>query len=653
MTVGPLGSCDPPGASVRADARASPHADRRRARSRAREPDPALAAEAEAATRASAGAPLRRALARIAGRLVATRAWERLGYARLADYAGERAGISARQIQELARADAALARLPAIEAAFLAGRISWSKARDLTRAATPEDEAVWLEAAERLTARALEREVRAVDRRALTAVEVRAAPDVGPLEIDEDGYVVDEDRAAVQLRVSVAVRGKWWRARRLAQRVAGLPLSHGECAEAVAAEVLSAIALDGAGAETVVIDDSPAARARAAHARAEPDRAEALAAARPSPPAACAGPESSPRFLAALVRGLDAADAFELDRRLRAGARLEQRWLAELAPRVLDAARGRAHRRLGFGDLGDWARERLGMSPRKAQALLRLERAGEVCPGLRAAFRAGRLSWRQAHVLVPLLLLDESLPHRTAWIERAARISLRRLEDEVDFALAHGVLEPHACARAMAATEEGCGRPDGAGPTDPFASDAATAPQPEAGPRPHACARSMRPARSSERERLFFVTPRAVARLFRATLATVQRRIERAAGRAASESEALEAMLDHVLATWQALARLHPREHRVFERDGWRCAVPGCRGQRELHAHHLWWRSAGGPDDDWNLVTLCAWHHLRAVHLHTVRVLGRAPHGLVFELGVRTGAAPLARYGPGEVLMPA
>jgi hypothetical protein len=33
-------------------------------------------------------------------------------------------------------------------------------------------------------------------------------------------------------------------------------------------------------------------------------------------------------------------------------------------------------------------------------------------------------------------------------------------------------------------------------------------------------------------------------------------------------------------------------------------------------------------------------------------VLGRAPRGLV-ELGARAGAPPLARSGPGEVLMPA
>ena len=115
-------------------------------------------------------APLRVALARIAARLVATRGWERLGFARLADYARERVGLSARQLQDLAHVSAALARLPRVEAALLAGVLSWSKARLLCRVARAEDEAAWVAFAQRVRVRALEREVRRVDRGALEAV---------------------------------------------------------------------------------------------------------------------------------------------------------------------------------------------------------------------------------------------------------------------------------------------------------------------------------------------------------------------------------------------------------------------------------------------------------------------------------------------------
>jgi len=84
----------------------------------------------------------------------------------------------------------------------------------------------------------------------------------------------------------------------------------------------------------------------------------------------------------------------------------------------------------------------------------------------------------------------------------------------------------------------------------------------------------------------------------------------------------------------------------VFERDGWRCTVPGCTSLRNLHAHHVRFRSAGGGDAPENLTTLCAAHHLRHVHAGVVRIRGRAPHALEFEL-------PLARYRSGDLVQPA
>ncbi len=82
------------------------------------------------------------------------------------------------------------------------------------------------------------------------------------------------------------------------------------------------------------------------------------------------------------------------------------------------------------------------MAPRKAQALLRLERVATLCPPLREAYRRGRLSWVQAHVLVPLLALEHAFPWRAAWVAHAQRVSVRRLEDDVDRAIASGVLDP-------------------------------------------------------------------------------------------------------------------------------------------------------------------------------------------------------------------
>jgi hypothetical protein len=150
-----------------------------------------------------------------------------------------------------------------------------------------------------------------------------------------------------------------------------------------------------------------------------------------------------------------------------------------------------------------------------------------------------------------------------------------------------------------------------------------------------------------ERAEFFFRAPRSVARIFRAVLATVQRRIERAENRTSSQSEALDWMFEHVFEAWGRW-RPVPKKYRVFERDGWRCAVPGCSGYRELHDHHIVFRSAGGSDALENRVTLCAWHHLRGVHAGVVGCSGKAPGGLRFSLGLRESGPPLVVYGSGD-----
>jgi hypothetical protein len=79
--------------------------------------------------------PLRRALAAIAERLIATRAHEQLCFARISDYARERPGVSARQLQELARVHRAFAELPELERALVTNELPWSKVRLIARVA--------------------------------------------------------------------------------------------------------------------------------------------------------------------------------------------------------------------------------------------------------------------------------------------------------------------------------------------------------------------------------------------------------------------------------------------------------------------------------------------------------------------------------------
>ncbi len=560
---------------------------------------------------ARARAPVRRVLAALAGQLVAAKGWDRLGYVRPRDYAVERLGLSARQVQDLAHVDRALHGLPRIDAAFVAGALTWTKTRLLCRVATAEDEDAWLDLAKRLTSRALAREVRAVDARSIEAAAMS--------ETDEDG-AEEGPRTTVWLRISPRVRARWGRARLLARQVAGEALSQAQAAEVIAAEVLSALGADlDPGLATPL--HFPRAAKGCAGKNGSRDAGRSRSCTRPDSSAklessttGCAphALPNLPAFLTPLVENLEALDATRLDARLRRALTIEQRLLSEMAPLLLEVARARAYRRRGFPNLAAFARERLGISPRKAQALLRLERAGELCPELRAAFRSGELSWVQAHALVPALALEHAQPWRAAWVAHAAAITVRRLEDDVERALATGCLDPSSFSSSHSQDVQ-----TGAHPTV-----------------------------SNETIHLFFTAPADVARLFQGVLASVQRRIERKCGRTASESEALDAMLEHCFAAWSPEHPKIPADHRVFERDGWRCTVPGCTSYRNLQSHHIIFQSDNGPDDDWNRTALCAAHHQRCVHegIGRIRIRGRAPDTMRFEL-------PLVTYGPGERIL--
>lgn len=41
----------------------------------------------------------------------------------------------------------------------------------------------------------------------------------------------------------------------------------------------------------------------------------------------------------------------------------------------------------------------------------------------------------------------------------------------------------------------------------------------------------------------------------------------------------------------------------ILQRDGYRCR--NCDAREQLHIHHCLFRSHGGPDESWNLLTLC------------------------------------------------
>lgn len=79
----------------------------------------------------------------------------------------------------------------------------------------------------------------------------------------------------------------------------------------------------------------------------------------------------------------------------------------------------------------------------------------------------------------------------------------------------------------------------------------------------------------------------------------------------------------------------------IRERDGHRCRV--CGVAQNLHVHHILFRSQGGPDEDWNLITLCSSCHDVAHGLRKGRSLPKWElHSLA--MGLRGGHCVTCKY---------
>jgi hypothetical protein len=566
------------------------------------EPDGLVALDRRLAAVCRERGPLRAVMARIASRLVFTEAWDGLGYARLSDYSAERLGLSARWVRSLALVGQAFRDYPRLEDALASGALGWTKVRLLASLPPGEDEAAWLARASQVTAAELSKLVRKVDR--------------GSLE----GGVLDDEAPVSRLfevRCTPEVRWKWNVGRHAARRVAGRMCSVGEAAEVIAAEVLSAIPADEIrerepGAEPDASWKGPSEWARKV--------AASETAARPPWPGYGA--------LQSLLEGLNNADAFELDQRLRRALVIEQRLDAQVGPLLARVWNGWIPRMLGYPTRESYARERLGMDPTRVRALVRLERAAVASEPLGRAYRTAALSWVKAEVLVPLVSADPLGRFMADWVAWAGQVTVRRLREDVEWAITLADAEP-AAFRTTGGLPSG-DREIGAQERDP----ARDTPNPRSDPAETCTAR--------------FIGPAEVVQLFRAVLCTVRRRIEKETGRMPTEGHALGVILDYVFECWGiGNGKIDPR-YRTFERDGWLCKVPGCTSMQNLQDHHIIFRSRGGSDDPGNRVALCAFHHLRGVHGGRLRCTGRAPDGLTWQIGIRPGAPPLVTYTSGD-----
>jgi hypothetical protein len=519
-------------------------------------------------------AQCRMALGMLARRFLARRGHHELGFARLGDYAREQLGISARELQSLATVAARLDGLPRLREAFVAGVLSWAQLRLLAVVATPETDAEWLDLARGRTVRALAALIRPTSE----------DPGRGAAASGEDD---DADDARFRLRCPRRVRLLWRHVVELARRMAGGEITQGQAAEAIAAEGLSARSACGdawPGPGPARSERADPAETRDAFADLDWSAVQA----------------ALPEDIARLALNLDGLDPFALDTRMREVLRAMRRsdWqLGRLLRVFLDR---RLYRLMYFPSAGRYLTERLGISARKARVLVALERKTWEADAFGTAYRAGDISWARALTILPLV----SEPTARAWVERANEVPVRRLADEVEWALTvrdgvTAILPPPHGASLDLGERQMCTRPAWEFPDADIA----------------------------------FSAPTSVVALFRtAILAFAHPRDSLVGG--------LESLLLHAKAEWESQPR-----HRdpIFARDGWRCTVPVCTARRNLHDHHLVFRSRGGGNGRANRLTLCVWHHLRGVHAGRIRADGEAPDAVTWEIGVRTGRRPLLR----------
>jgi hypothetical protein len=240
-----------------------------------------------------------------------------------------------------------------------------------------------------------------------------------------------------------------------------------------------------------------------------------------------------------------------------------------LALRVVD---GRVWAAVGYPTLEEYCLERLGMAPSALRQRVWLERRMFALPALREALRSGILTYSKA-----LLVAQDATPETVAdLIAKAAGTTWQQTDRE-------------------------------------------------------ATAREDRRNRAKGLRRLW--APKDVAKTVVAAILSAQR-WSASEGRRIDAGEALALISDHFVAVWSRHRGKRPSGGReeVLRRNGGRCSVPGC-SLPARHIHHVRYKSHGGTDDAWNIVSICVPHHLRGIHHGHLTVEGRAGERLVWRFG--------------------
>ena len=608
--------------------------------------------------------------------------FDRLGSACWSDYVSERLGCELRWAQYLVRVDLVLERFPELRTAAVNGMLTPLKiihlSRLFARGMSEENRKAAVLAATVLSVRDLETQVRqalakeraegtlsSMETEALALPEIENPWDPGPgnwLSFPASPRALTLFEAAVEA----------------VNRFAGEDLPRHACLEYMVADRFSAIGWPTDMDETVANEE----RLRANRLLRAEERARATLSKENEPfpglPNANRWRRERLRQKRGLIDGeylrhllppeLDpdsTDDPHDLDRIVRALEALDRDIRCVLGELLEVFDRMECYKLLGWESLAEYCRESLGLDHRRATRLIQFHQGLDHFPELDTAYRKRRLSYLQV-----LQLLKVVVPETVErWIDWAAHSSMRHTREVIDKALIlqlPGALPEQLADYARLWKGSGDGTtlapPEGSGsgttstelgraavttfaPLDDTLPIGVTLPPPPGSRNPILVGLT---EASPEIKPVFeypfrLFLPVDVADFIRAGFLSC--RDEN--GLPLLEGDALAVIASQFLENLDDPEIQQLRERfPVLERDGWRCTVPTCTRRAYLHGHHIRYRSDCGPDEPWNLTTLCYVHHIGQLHgsFAAIYVSGTAPDKLVWEIGRRRGKRPLLTF---------
>jgi len=425
-----------------------------------------------------------------------------LGFSKMTDYARESLGLPATTARDKVKLARGLETRPLLREAVRSGKLTPRKALEVLPVASGDGEKPWLLLAATLSVREL--------RRAVARARGRPVGGAAPEPPDEERWKLlslplrAEDRAVVAeamwLAGELLGRGApaWQRLEAMAQEFLGShPTEPGEDET------------DGAPTRGIPPEDLEKASEIESNGW---DWLEAV-----EPLAAPEVGEMEPRALDARLREL-------VEKRLR--------WDEVFGALALGFVREGLPRKLGFASLGQYLKERLGMSRRAVEQRVWLERRLEELPQLRHALERGEVFYEKARLVAGVADFDSV----NEWIRRAERQTCVELE------------------RAIAATRD---------------------------------------AQACVRDRLEAPVPERVAALLGAALRAAAETDEEPLDAAGCLAKVARHFVE---TWGPLLERRNTPRNRVMERDGWWCKVPGCSRPGAQNHHIILRSHGGGND---------------------------------------------------------